>query len=177
MKPAGVAVKQTVHYQRLVKGLKTLVKKDVLVGIPADEGGRDTDINNAQLGYIHENGAPDVGIPARPSLFPGIRDAKDPIAKYLGVAAKALINGKESKADQALHAAGMLAVSAVQSRIRRGDGFAPLKPSTIRRRRIRSRGSKYRRKAISASQVTPLIDTGQFIRAFTYIVRKGGAAE
>lgn len=176
MKPAGVAVTSTVHYKRLLKTVKNLTKKDVLVGIPADEGGRDTEINNAQLGYIHENGAPDVGIPARPSLFPGIRDAQQPIAQFLAVAAKALINGKEGKADQALHAAGLLAVSAVQARIRRGD-FVPLKASTIRRRRIRTKGSKYRRKATTAAQVTPLIDSGQFIRSFTYIVRKGGAAE
>lgn len=176
--------------------VKQVVKKDVLVGIPSDSGDGElgvqdgsnlrsdhhvpgagailSDVLNAQLGYIHEKGAPEANIPARPFLIPGIRSAQGRITTFLKEAASAGLKGDEGLMTKNLHGAGMVAMNAVQSKLRRGP-FAPLQPSTIRRRRVRSAGSKYRRKATTAADVKPLIDTAQMLKAITYVVRSRGS--
>lgn len=148
-----------------------LPRGEVLVGIPATKTERrDHGITNAALGYIHETGAPEVNIPPRPFLIPGIREAKDRITVHLAHAARLTLEGDADGAEKAMHRAGIVAASAVKNKITVGP-FVPLKPSTIRRRRIRSAGSKYRRKATGPADVRPLIDTGQLRNSITYVVR------
>lgn len=169
-----------------------IVKKDVLVGIPSDGGSGDhgpqpgsnlrsdhhvhgagailSDILNAQLGYIHENGAPEANIPARPFLIPGIRNAQARVVTYLKAAAASGLRGDLGLMTRELHGAGLVAMNAVQAKLRSGP-FEPLKASTIRRRRVRSAGSSYRRKATTAADVRPLIDTAQMLKSITYVVR------
>ena len=67
-------------------------------------------------------------------------------------------------------AAGQSAATAAQTRIREGIA-PPLAQATVTARRRRSKGAKYRRKATSPSEVTPLIDTGQLLRSITYVFR------
>lgn len=51
--------------------------KEVLIGIPMSTTERpDGEITNAELGYIHEYGAPEANIPARPFLIPGVESVK-----------------------------------------------------------------------------------------------------
>lgn len=189
MKSGVFVVKDKVA--QVMARVEQVVTKDVLVGIPSDNGPGDAgpqpgsnlrsshaqatgvvldDIMNAQLGYIHENGAPEANIPARPFLIPGIRNAQGRIIGHLKQAAQAGVNGDFGLMTRALHGAGLEAMNAVQAKMRSGP-FAPLQASTIRRRRIRSAGSSYRRKATTAGDVKPLIDTAQMLRAITYVVR------
>lgn len=177
--------------KEIVAGIQEFPRREVLVGIPADdtdgERGPQTGSNlrteqvtpkdraisemtNAQLGYIHEHGAPERNIPARPFLIPGVREGQKRYVPYMRQAASAILAGDAESADKAMNAAGLAAMSAVQSKIRRGP-FAPLSPATIARRRQRSAGSSYRRKAKTAADVTPLIDTAQMLRSVTYVVR------
>lgn len=179
------------HVKEVMIRVDQVIKKDVLVGIPSDSGSGDVgpqagsnlrvshskatgavigDIRNAQLGYLHENGAPEANIPARPFLIPGIRNAQGRIVGRLKAAAAAGVGGDLGLMTRELHAAGLIAMTAVQSKLRAGP-FEPLKASTIRRRRIRSAGSSYRRKATTAADVKPLIDTAQMLHAVTYVVR------
>lgn len=148
------------NYKKVMNTIFKLPTKDVLVGIPADKGQRKGgDLSNAVLGYIHENGAPEVNIPARPFLLPGVRDACEQITKLFKTGGQAALKGDEEGMNKALHAAGLVAMSSVQRRITNGP-FLPLKPSTLRARQRRGRtGTK------------PLIDTGQLRRSITYVVR------
>lgn len=156
-------------YDRVGKiqaALESLGKQRVLVGIPAENGGRtpepgsDEKINNAALGYIHENGSPAANIPPRPFLMPGIREAQEQIGDVLesGVRKVVASAGAGNSVDKALHSVGLVAVNAVRRRLTEGP-HEPLKASTLARRRARGRkGTK------------PLIDTRQLRNALTYVV-------
>lgn len=157
--------------RKLAGSLRFLAEQKVMVGIPSSTAGRkEGPISNAALGYIHENGAPEVNIPARPFLVPGIENAQPDTVRYLRQAMDAALSGKRPLVEHILNAAGLNAVNHVKAKITAGP-FEPLKPETIRRRRIRSKGSKYRRKATTAADVKPLIDTGQMRNAITYVIR------
>lgn len=159
-------------YDRVGKiqaALESLGKQRVLVGIPAENGGRtpepgsDEKINNAALGFIHENGSPAANIPARPFLMPGIRLAQEPIADLLesDIRSNLTTKGPRRNPTQTLHAVGILAQNAVKKRLTDGP-HAPLHPYTIQKRKERGRkGTK------------PLIDTGQLRNSITYVVEGG----
>lgn len=177
--------------KRVLDGIKSLQNLDVLVGIPGDsspgEHGPQTgsnlrvdamegagrvfsDMTNALLGIIHEFGAPEMNIPPRAFLSTGVRNEKKSITKYLGIAAKAAMAGDKMRVIRALNSAGIVGMNGAKRKITLGP-FEPLKPGTIAARRRRSDGSSYRRKATKASDVTPLIDTGQLRNALTYVLR------
>lgn len=60
--------------QAILDALKSLTKKDVLVGIPAEDSDRDdVSFGNAGIGYINEYGSPAQNIPPRPHLVPGVK--------------------------------------------------------------------------------------------------------
>jgi hypothetical protein len=160
------------NVKAVLAGIKELNSTRVLVGIPADKAGRhDGPVTNAALGYIHENGAPESGIPARPFLVPGVARVATDTATSLGQAGTAALEGRPQVVRKILMATGQRAVNSVQATIRAGIP-PPLKPATVAGRRKRSRGSSYRRKATTAADTTPLIDTGQLLRSITYVLRK-----
>lgn len=156
------------------KTLNMLIKSSVLVGIPAAAGRSDGGPNNAALGYIHETGAPEQNIPARPFLKPGIASVRGEIAQYLAqggakaLAAAGVEGGTVAKAqvevDKALHRIGLVAQNAARGQIQAGLA-PPLSERTVYARLHRKRGRR------SAGPMTPLIDTGQLIRSITYTVR------
>lgn len=147
----------------LLKAIKALTSKEVLVGIPDTGAGRDDDaISNAEIGYLMETGSPAQNIPERPHLVPGVEDARDKIERRLKAGAQVALSGKVAEVDATLTAIGITAENAVKSKITAGP-FAPLSPKTIAKRKAKGRtGTK------------PLIDTGQYRRAITHVVRKKG---
>lgn len=145
------------------KAIKDLAATRVMVGIPASKAARREKgaINNAALGYIHENGAPEAGIPARPFLIPGVRNAEAQITAHLKAAGEAALSGEAKRSDRELHATGLIAQAAVRAKITAGP-FIALARSTLARRRARGRtGTK------------PLIDSGQLRNAISYVLRRG----
>lgn len=179
---------------KLLLSLQVLAAKQVLVGIPAENDVRTGDekgpMNNATLAYIHEHGAPEAGIPARPFLVPGIKQTQPKVLSILKATAKRAVGIKAdpTAAENGLKAAGMVAVSAVQAYINDAP-FTPLAESTIKARARRGRkGAKAeltRRAdgggvataediALSNANVRPLVDTGQMRRAITYVLRGRG---
>jgi hypothetical protein len=70
--------------------------------------------------------------------------------------------------DRALNAAGQTAVSAVKTKIINGLE-PPLSPRTVAARQRKRKG----RKAQTAAQMTPLVDTAQLLNAYTYVIKKG----
>lgn len=155
----------------VLERVKALTRSEVLIGIPdanaartkeEDEDQKGEPITNAGLGYAHEFGLPEKNIPARPFLIPGVADVKDRVAKVLGTAVKKTLSGDADAAETALTRVGLIAETAVKSRIDEGP-FVPLAPVTLAQRKRRGRtGEK------------PLIDTAQMQRSVTHVVRPKG---
>lgn len=166
-------VKMTVdHLARVAAAIAMLRETRVMVGLPSETAGRrEGGITNAALGYIHEHGAPEAKIPARPWLHPGVKQAESTTTTLLKTAGELALAGKGDGALRAMNVAGLQAVSAVRRYLTAGVP-PPLAASTVRRRRRRSKGSSYLRVATSPSQTTPLVDTGQLRQAVTYVVRR-----
>lgn len=172
----------------LTKRIAELMKIRVLVGVPSDaeqphrgigdvganersgETGT-TPINNATLAYIHDNGAPEAHIPARPFMIPGMERALPVVERQMKAAGMAALGGDTKGMDQGLQGAGLKAVDGIRMTIQEGIP-PPLSQYTINRRRQRTKGSSYKRKAQTAADVTPLIDTSQMLHAISYIIRK-----
>lgn len=156
---SGLTVRSD-NAQSIIDALHELTKKDVLVGIPEGKGARDdSDDSNAAIGYINENGSPARNIPARPHLKPGVESVQPQTLEQLRYAAQAALSGNQEGAINALNRAGTIAADGVK-RYMTITGFTPLAAFTVSARRSRGRnGTK------------PLIDTGQYRRAITYVVR------
>lgn len=146
--------------QSILDALKTLANKDVLVGIPESKNERDDgDIGNAAIGYINENGSPAQNIPPRPHLKPGIRSVEQDFMPHLKSAARKALEGDAEGAVTSLDRAGTVAANGVKRYITI-TGFTPLADATIANRIRRGRtGNK------------PLIDTGEYRRSITHVVR------
>lgn len=166
----------------LFAALKNLGKRDVLVGIPAEKAARDAvPFGNAAIGYLNEKGSPAQNIPARPHLQPGVKSAQRQIVPALKAAALAELAGDHPEVDVALHTAGMLAVNGVKGYMQKA-GFTPLANSTVAARARRGRkGAQRELKRRAAGEepdnanARPLIDTGSYRNAITYVVREKNA--
>jgi hypothetical protein len=159
----------------MMAALRGMTRNEVLVGVPAENAGRAPEpgekrpLNNAEIGYVQEFGSTIQGpngqsfdIPPRPHLRPGVEDARDKLAKALEVGIKDALRGDKDAADKALNKAGLIGQNAVRNKITEGP-FVPLAPMTLAMRRARGRtGDK------------PLIDTGAYRNAQTYVVRPKG---
>lgn len=166
---------------KLLAALQELDVREVLVGVPADEAWRDKNtaanedpdnvpINNAALAYIHNYGAPDVGIPPRPFLVQGVLNVKDQIVGRLRIAARAATGPRAESIDQTLTAVGLIAQAAVRKKITDGP-FTPLKPATIARRDRKKRTAAQRKAVHTVLQIRPLIDTGQLRHSINFAIR------
>mgnify|MGYP001381330246 CR=1 FL=1 len=106
----------------------------------------------AQVAAIHEFGSPERRIPERSFLRSAIRERQAEIIRLNKVSLVKIIRGQLTS-EQALNQLGEMAKGSVQQKIRGGD-FAPLRPSTVKRK-----GSS-----------KPLIDTGQMVQSVSYVV-------
>ncbi|TGC25033.1 hypothetical protein [Escherichia sp. E1130] len=178
---SGVKI-TTDNAQAILDSLKALTSKEVLIGIPAEDSEReDVPFGNAGIGYLNEYGSPAQNIPARPHLQPGVKSAESQTVPQLKDAALAAFDGNESSAEQSLERAGQLAVNGVRAFINAAD-FVPLADSTVEARARRGRkGAKAEMARRAAGDLPgtdgakPLVDTGQYVRAITYVVRDKNA--
>lgn len=173
----------------LAKAIATLAENRVYAGVPATTAGRKEEgqeINNAELMYIHENGAPEANIPARPVVHPAIKKIQAQVITSLHATGKIALQGNPERVIKGLNAVGLLAQNAMRERITDGP-FVPLSPKTVAARAAK-RGTKRRKgeqqyldliaggatpaEAQTAANIKPLIDTGQLRRSLTYVVRK-----
>ncbi len=163
--------------------IKELSEKEVLVGFP--EGpprGDGTPLTNAALAYIHDNGAPEQNIPARPFMVPGIAAVQDQIADTLTAGARRLVvvGNRAVSIDKELTRAGLMATTSIQRTVSAGVP-PPLADVTLRDRLRRHKGragekleleSRAMGNAPSTDFAKPLIDTGQLYRSITFVIRK-----
>ncbi len=171
------------------KQIKSLLKSQVLIGIPAEDAARDPEpgeqsvnepITNAEIGYVMEFGLPEKNIPARAALIPGVREAKEKLGEIMKIGAVKALKGGADAASVTLNKAGLVASNAVKQKITDGP-FAPLAESTLEDRARRGRkgaakelASRAAGNAPNNANAKPLIDTGQYRNAFTYVVRPKG---
>jgi len=146
--------------QTIIDSLKALTQKDVLVGIPAAEGAKEgDDFGNVGISYLNEYGSPLQNIPSRPHLTAGVASVKEQYLPHLRNAAQGALSGDKEEVMRSLDAAGTIAANGVKRYIT-VTGFTPLTDATLAAYRNRGRtGEK------------PLIDTGEYRRAITHIVR------
>jgi phosphatidylserine/phosphatidylglycerophosphate/cardiolipin synthase-like enzyme len=158
-----------------------LASQEILVGFPEDGEPREdmSEPTNAMLAYIHDNGAPEQNIPARPFMIPAIEGAQERIAAAMVATAKMVVNDKSPlSAERALHRVGTVAELAVKRMINSGIP-PPLADATLRNRVARGRkGAKIELKnraegiAPSTAFAKPLVDTGQMRNAVKYVIRE-----
>lgn len=180
-------------FAEIAEALKQLSEKEVLVGfpeseeerLPTEEGG-DPEPSNAVLGYIHDNGAPEVNIPARPFMQPGIEEVKDKITDKLAQTLRAVLRGDGiQRVDQGLTQVGFIAMNSIKRTINAGVP-PPLSDATLRQRMRggRKNGGGARKgaaqeldrrwdgQAPSVEFAKPLVDTGQMRNAVNYVIRQ-----
>jgi hypothetical protein len=162
---------------KVIQDLLDLSKKQVLVGVPEEKDPRTvkepSKIGNAALAYIHENGSPVRGIPPRPFIDPGIKNAQENINAELLEVAMAQLDGDQEKSDLHLNRAGLIAASSIKRVLNEGEGFAPLKRSTklarLRRRKAMRNKPDEEREAVMES-MHPLVDTGQLRNSISFSI-------
>ncbi len=147
--------------------VKRASRKTVLIGIPYDHTARpgDVGVSNAMIGHLNEFGSPTQNIPARPHLVPGVLAVR---ARVTGILEQGLIDeaaGAPDALDKAMHAAGLVAVGSVKTTIT--NRLSPaLAIYTLQKRAEKGRTGDL-----------PLIDTGQYLNAVTYVVRTARATD
>ena len=155
--------------------------------------GRGEDINNAELAFIHtngvraagmkaetdkaveegtpyplalqayikEHGSPAYRVPPRPFLEPGIEKHLDMVKGGMKAALLDVLNGGDGRT-QRENLGGAIA-GKVQEYFEEDNGWPPLSPKTIARRKKGPDGT--------ASDV-PLVDSGALRQSITYVIRK-----
>lgn len=166
MVKSGVTVTKN-NVPAVLAGLKFLAETRVRVGIPStknereDDDGAPSPIGNAAIGFIQENGDPEMNLPARPWLKPGVASNSDQNTKRFRAAGKAVLDGAKKKAEDLYIAIGLSNQAAVQRYMRNSGNFAPLSDRTLAARRARGRtGTK------------PLIDSAQLIQHVSFVITK-----
>ncbi len=184
---SGVQIKDSKILGELDSVLQEMASLEVLVGFPEDTTDRDDDpenedangLTNAALGYIHDNGAPEANIPARPFMGPGIDRAQPKLEKIAEGMGRSALSSRDSKTiiQQGLHTMGLVAQSSIRGVINEGID-PPLADSTLRARAAKGRKGaeqelENRAKGMPAGKklAKPLVDTGQLRNAVNYVIR------
>lgn len=159
MVTGDVEVRRSAHgdLQGLIARLNRFKNKEVLVGIPQQSTSRlNSEINNAELLYIHTHGSPRRNIPARPVIEPAIKHNQKKIMFQFEKATKAMALGKIDDAERYLITTGLAAQNAARDWFTNpANGWAANSPVTI---------------ALKGSS-QPLIDTGALRKSIIYVVR------
>lgn len=172
--------------------LRMLADLRVMVGVPdenadreADETGKQPDLTNAAIAYIHDTGAPEQNIPQREFMRPGILAVQDQLEEKLAQTMRAVLRGGgPDKVEQGLSQVGIIAAVSIQKFI--NDGVPPpLSAATLRQRmrNKRKNGGGARKgaaqeldrrwdgQAPSVEFAKPLVDTAQLRNSITYAIR------
>jgi hypothetical protein len=157
----------SVAQQRLLK----LLKARVLAGVTEATSGQDVaegEINNAQKAYINDQGAPEINVPQREFMRPGIERNRDKIIAGLTKAGRGILAEDTRLVAAGFDSAGLAAQKGIQDEIQSGDlqsAGRTLAPKTLANRRARGRTGE-----------EPLQDTGAMIGSITYVIEGLGNA-
>jgi len=143
------------------EAIAVLKSHEVLIGIPEDTSGRQdkkvTPVNNAELLFIHTNGSPARGIPARPVLEPAIQNDQERVAEMLKKAIDVAVEGKTGDVLPALEKAGLYGENIAKKWFTNSsNGWKKNTDETIKRK----------------GSARPLIDTEEMRKSITHVVKK-----
>ncbi len=176
---------------KLLAGVELLTSRRVMVGVPEDKSSREGEITNAALAYIHDKGAPEAKIPARPFMEPGVRRASNQTVALMRRAGELALDLRPSAVENQLMKVGLVNQAAIRGVITEGIP-PPIKYATalgrIRRRKSKSYREKKRGElaanarylgedSASTGLFTPLIDTAQLLKSITYVIRRVAGAK
>lgn len=139
----------------------------VKVGIVGDKAEEEHDdgeggsITNAELGAIHELGAPSVGIPARSFIVRTFEVKRDELVAIQKKLARALFLGTTT-VERALGLIGAWGAGAIKATITQQDIPPPLQPATIAARKRR----------FGKASTKPLVASGQLVNSITWVMDK-----
>lgn len=181
--PPGVIIVKD-HVAEVQAAIVALTKLELLVGFPDETADRketpdDQGITNAALGYIHDRGAPEVNIPARPFMEPGVLNAEDDIAEGFHKIGQQVLKSRNpvETVVKGFIRVGLKVQYAIRAKINEGIP-PPLSEWTLRNRAQKGRkGAKEelanRAKGVDPSTqlAKPLIDTGQLRNAVNFVIR------
>jgi hypothetical protein len=129
------------------------------------EPGEPSGLTNAELAAVHEYGAPEVGVPARPFVGPAFDDNRERYELELRRLVGAFLSGS-IHLEQALGILGLLMASDIRRYVTEGDEVPPPNaPATLARKEAKSSGSPW--------GVRTLVDTGRMIGSTTHAVIVG----
>lgn len=181
----GIQIKAYGDFANIRKNLMLLADVEVLAGFPEDKTDRESNpdepagLTNASLAYIHDNGAPEANIPARPFMGPAMEEARDKITAKLGQILTTVVTkgGNAQLVEIGMHQVGLIAKLAIQSKINEGIPPPLAEATLIARARKGRKGAKEelsnRKKGLppSVALAKPLVDTGQMRNAADYAIR------
>lgn len=146
------------QWKAVQEAVKELKKHEVLVGVPQEKSSRKGSgkVTNAELLFIHTNGSPVRGIPARPVLQPAIENDKERVGEMLGKAIDAATSGNKEQVVPALERAGQYGANICRAWFTNPSNSWESNSEETKKRKKSSR---------------PLIDTGEMRKSITYIVR------
>ena len=142
--------------KQVMKRAEQLNQLQLVAGIPNDETSREDsgEITNAELGIIHEWGAPEKGIPERSFMRSTMSEERENLGRLGKVQIAECLEGNTSPHD-VFATIGAYLQGKIVEKITDGE-FEPNNENTVKRK-----GSS-----------KPLIDTGQLRGAITYEVRE-----
>lgn len=137
--------------------IRQVTEREILVGIPMQKTMRTGDvINNASLLFIHTNGSPLRGIPARPVIEPALEYNRDRIVEQLRRMVLAAANGEDANVKRYQQRVGLAGQNAAREWFTNpANHWPPNSPRTI---------------AMKGSS-KPLIDTGNLRKSIIYVIR------
>jgi hypothetical protein len=141
-----------------IAGVAERLKRNVMakVGIMGEQAKAEHNgLTNAELGAIHEFGAPAAGIPARSFLRASLRSRLDELKPVQESVAKAVVHGSMD-AERGAGLIGAKGAAVVKRYIADGQVQPPDSPETVTRK--------------GSSQ--PLVDTGQLLGSISWEVQK-----
>lgn len=166
--------------EKLIENILGFTGK-ILIGVPEDtnrylqtsgntkeqiENRANSNINNAQLLAILENGSPIKNLPPRRVIEPVIRKHEEQIREVFNKVYQLLIEGRREEADKELNALSLAVQAWCQAFFREDNGWEPDKPATIHAKNRRAGKPK-------DAPTTTLIDTGSLRGAIRGIYVKG----
>lgn len=142
--------------KQVMKRAEQLNQMQLVAGIPNDETSREDsgEITNAELGIIHEWGAPEKGIPERSFMRSTMSEERENLGRLGKLQIAECLEGNTSPYD-VFATIGAYLQGKIVEKITDGE-FEPNNENTVKRK-----GSS-----------KPLIDTGQLRGAITYEVRE-----
>lgn len=163
--------------EKLKQELKQITDMDVLVGVSESNTSRqENQITNAQLMFIHTNGSPLHGIPARPVIEPAIQadGNREQITDQLAAAAQTVLQGNPVSAVKYLRLAGQAGENVSREWFTDSrNNWPPNSPATIAAKEKKMTAESKASALAAGNPLTrPLIDTGQLRKSIIYVVRE-----